>query len=154
MRFRLAACVILAGAVRVLGGPAAGPGAAGDGKLYVGGFPGTIYVLDEAREAVAARIELRSGIPYRMRVSHDRRRFYIMNSNMEDMEVVDVAAARSIDTFRLSDGERRVRVMRSFEAGAIGGCILAEDTADHRELFVYPVLPTRECLERCGAAFF
>jgi spore maturation protein CgeB len=26
-------------------------------------------------------------------------------------------------------------VMRSFEAAAIGGCILAEDTADHRELF-------------------
>jgi spore maturation protein CgeB len=26
-------------------------------------------------------------------------------------------------------------VMRSFEAGAIGGCILAEDTSDHRELF-------------------
>jgi spore maturation protein CgeB len=25
--------------------------------------------------------------------------------------------------------------MRSFEAAAIGGCILAEDTADHRELF-------------------
>jgi hypothetical protein len=26
-------------------------------------------------------------------------------------------------------------VMRSFEAAAIGGCVLAEDTADHRELF-------------------
>src|SRR5262245_9048000 len=26
-------------------------------------------------------------------------------------------------------------VMRSFEAAAIGGCILAEDTADHRQLF-------------------
>jgi spore maturation protein CgeB len=26
-------------------------------------------------------------------------------------------------------------VMRSYEAAAIGGCILAEDTADHRELF-------------------
>jgi spore maturation protein CgeB len=26
-------------------------------------------------------------------------------------------------------------VMRSFEAAAIGGCILAEDTSDHRELF-------------------
>ena len=25
--------------------------------------------------------------------------------------------------------------MRSFEAAAIGGCILAEDTADHQELF-------------------
>jgi spore maturation protein CgeB len=25
--------------------------------------------------------------------------------------------------------------MRSFEAAAIGGCILAEDTADHRDIF-------------------
>lgn len=26
-------------------------------------------------------------------------------------------------------------VMRSFEVGAIGGCVMAEDTADHREIF-------------------
>jgi spore maturation protein CgeB len=30
---------------------------------------------------------------------------------------------------------RDYHVMRSFEAAAIGGCILAEDTPDHRELF-------------------
>src|SRR5262245_34690242 len=32
-------------------------------------------------------------------------------------------------------GNRDGHVMRSFETAAIGGCVLAEDTADHRELF-------------------
>jgi spore maturation protein CgeB len=51
------------------------------------------------------------------------------------------------DTIRLASSSARVslclvrranrdgNVMRSFEAAAIGGCILAEDTPDHRELF-------------------
>src|SRR5262249_2511280 len=30
---------------------------------------------------------------------------------------------------------RDAHVMRSFEAAAIGGCIIAEDTADHRDIF-------------------
>jgi spore maturation protein CgeB len=51
------------------------------------------------------------------------------------------------DTIRLASSTARIslclvrranrdgNVMRSFEAAAIGGCILAEDTTDHRELF-------------------
>jgi spore maturation protein CgeB len=51
------------------------------------------------------------------------------------------------DTIRAASAEARVclcvgrranrdgHAMRSFEAAAIGGCILAEDSADHRELF-------------------
>jgi spore maturation protein CgeB len=51
------------------------------------------------------------------------------------------------DTIRLASASARIslclvrranrdgNVMRSFEAAAIGGCILAEDTPDHRELY-------------------
>jgi hypothetical protein len=59
-----------------------------------------------------------------MRVSHDRRRFYVMNANMEDMEVVDIPGRRSSDTFRLSHDDTRVRVLRSFEADPLDRFLL------------------------------
>ena len=40
--------------------------------------------------------------------------------------------------------------MRSFEAAAIGGCILAEDTADHREIFGPEDYAARYFRERIG----
>jgi len=46
----------------------------------------------------------------------------------------DSAAAR-VCLCLVRRANRDGHVMRSFEAAAIGGCILAEDTADHRELF-------------------
>src|SRR5262245_5749543 len=45
------------------------------------------------------------------------------------------SAAASVCLCLVRRANRDGHVMRSFEAGAIGGCILAEDTADHRELF-------------------
>jgi len=45
------------------------------------------------------------------------------------------SAAAKICLCLVRRANRDGSVMRSFEAAAIGGCILAEDTADHRELF-------------------
>ena len=45
------------------------------------------------------------------------------------------SAAARICLCLVRRANRDGHVMRSFEAAAIGGCILAEDTADHRELF-------------------
>jgi hypothetical protein len=45
------------------------------------------------------------------------------------------SAATRICLCLVRRANRDGHVMRSFEAAAIGGCILAEDTADHRELF-------------------
>ena len=45
------------------------------------------------------------------------------------------SAAARICLCLVRRANRDGHVMRSFEAAAIGGCILAEDTVDHRELF-------------------
>ena len=45
------------------------------------------------------------------------------------------SAAAKICLCLVRRANRDGHTMRSFEAAAIGGCILAEDTADHRELF-------------------
>jgi spore maturation protein CgeB len=45
------------------------------------------------------------------------------------------SAAARICLCLVRRANRDGHVMRSFEAAAIGGCILVEDTADHRELF-------------------
>jgi len=53
-----------------------------------------------------------------------------------DQNVIRSASATArICLCLVRHANRDAHTMRSFEAAAIGGCILAEDTADHRELF-------------------
>jgi hypothetical protein len=49
--------------------------------------------------------------------------------------ICEASATASIILCLVRRANRDGHVMRSFEAAAIGGCILAEDTADHRLLF-------------------
>src|SRR5262245_48037569 len=83
---------------------------AGAGTLYVGTFSKSIAILDEATERVVGTIPTRTGIPRWMVLSPDRKRFYVTNANMEDIEVVDIASRKVIDSFRMSDGDKKVRV--------------------------------------------
>jgi spore maturation protein CgeB len=53
-----------------------------------------------------------------------------------DQETIrSASASAAICLCLVRRANRDGHVMRSFEAAAIGGCILAEDTPDHRELF-------------------
>jgi spore maturation protein CgeB len=53
-----------------------------------------------------------------------------------DQETIRMASAgAAICLCLVRRANRDGHVMRSFEAAAIGGCILAEDTEDHRALF-------------------
>ena len=55
---------------------------------------------------------------------------------MADQDTIrSASAAARVCLCLVRRANRDGHVMRSFEAAAIGGCILAEDTADHRELF-------------------
>jgi spore maturation protein CgeB len=54
-------------------------------------------------------------------------------ANQDTIRAASASAAVCLCLVRR--GNRDGHVMRSFEAAAIGGCILAEDTEDHRELF-------------------
>src|SRR5262249_23583724 len=84
--------------------------AAGNGTLYLGTFSNKIQILDEASEKVVGSIAMKTGIPRGMSISKDRARFYVSNANLEDVEVVDIARREVIDTFRLSEGNKKVRI--------------------------------------------
>lgn len=87
----------------------------GDATLYLGGFPNQIMLIDEASEKVTGAIRTRTGAPRNLFLSQDRTRFYLMTAAMEDMEIADIASRQVIDSFRLSEANKTVRI-RSFAA--------------------------------------
>lgn len=88
---------------------------AGTGTLYLGVFPNKILIIDEATEKVTGEIPVKVGIPRRMALSQDRKRFYMLDSLMEQVEIIDIASRKTIDTFTLSKPPEKVRI-RGFEA--------------------------------------
>jgi hypothetical protein len=84
--------------------------AGGNGTLYIGGWPNKIFVIDEATEKVTGAIDIKSNAPSGMLLSKDRTRFYMADSLRESVEIVDIAARRSIDRFTLSEGRKRTRI--------------------------------------------
>ena len=82
----------------------------GNGTLYIGGYPNLIWIIDEATEKVTGTIQTRSGIPRRMTLSRDLTRFYIIDATAERVEIVDIASRATLDTFTLTQGNKRVRI--------------------------------------------
>lgn len=83
----------------------------GDGLMYIGTYAGDIQIIDEATEKLVGRIELQNGIPRSLVPSQDRSRFYALDATYERIEIVDIAARKSLKTFNLRDGNRRTRVI-------------------------------------------
>lgn len=81
----------------------------GHGKLYVGGRPSLILILDEASGKPVGEIKTRTGTPARLTLSTDRTRIYAISSTLEDMEVIDLASSQVIDNFRLGESGKHVR---------------------------------------------
>lgn len=82
----------------------------GNGTLYIGGYPNVIWIIDEATEKITGTIQVKGGIPRRMGLSRDLKRFYIIDATSEHVEIVDIASRTTIDTFKLSEGTSRVRI--------------------------------------------
>ena len=87
---------------------------AGNGTLIIGTYPDKFHIIDEATEKVVGTIPFKSGIPRRTTLSRDRKRFYTIEAGMEKVEIIDIATRSTIDTFSLSEGNKRVRI-RSIE---------------------------------------
>lgn len=83
---------------------------AGNGTLYIGTYKGEIEIYDEATEKMVGTIKLKTGIPRSLTPSPDRTRFYALNSTFDEIEIVDIASRASIETFKLTQGNKRVRV--------------------------------------------
>ena len=79
----------------------------GNGTLYIGGYPNVIWIIDEATEKVAGTIQTKTGIPRRLTLSRDLKRFYNIDATNEYVEVLDIASRATIDSFRLTEGNKR-----------------------------------------------
>src|SRR5262252_10647052 len=87
---------------------------AGNGTLIIGSYPKQFWIIDEATEKIVGTIPFQSGIPRRTTLSRDGKRFYTIEAGMEKVEILDIASRKTIDTFTLSEGNRKVRI-RSLE---------------------------------------
>jgi spore maturation protein CgeB len=98
--------------------------------LFVGGCDGDRLSLmsDLARAGVS--LALFGGYWDRHEVTRPFAR------GIADQDIIRAASASAgISLCLVRRANRDEHVMRSYEAAAIGGCILAEDTGDHRKLF-------------------
>lgn len=82
----------------------------GNGTLYIGAFPDHFTIIDEATGKVTGTLPYKSGMPRRTVMTRDRKRFYTIEAQMEKVEVLDIAAKTTLDTFTLSEGNRHVRI--------------------------------------------
>lgn len=85
---------------------------AAEGILYVGARPGRLVILDEATFKPVAEVPLPTTAPgpsYFLQLSQDRRRFLSFSTSLEDIEVVDIASRKIVQTIRLSEGNKKVR---------------------------------------------
>lgn len=82
----------------------------GNALLYIGTYNGDIQIFDEATEKLVDSIKLQTGIPRSLILSGDKKRFYVLDSTLEKIEIVDIASRKSIDTFTLSSGPTKVRI--------------------------------------------
>ena len=107
-----------------LGGLAAGAAASvlrgqkltgGNGTLYIGGRPDRIVIFDEATEKAIGEIKIETGAPYRLTISRGPQALLHHQHRVGNVEIADIALAQIIDTFRLSEGNKKVRI-RGFQA--------------------------------------
>ena len=113
-----------------LGAPARAlePVSGGRGTLYMASRPGRVLIVDEATFKITGEIPLprtRPGISYPLQLSEDKKRFYSMTMNMEEIEVVDIASRKVTSTVTLSERIKRMRLGAYDGVGEYDGRVLA-----------------------------
>lgn len=82
----------------------------GDHQLYIGTYDGSIHIIDEATDQKVGGIKLQTGIPRSLTLSQSRSKFYVLDSTLEKIEVVDIPTRTTVSTFTLSEGSKQVRI--------------------------------------------
>jgi DNA-binding beta-propeller fold protein YncE len=86
------------------------PSAGAKGLLYVGAWPHTVIVIDEATENVVDRIDLKTDVPMTLTLSHDRKTLVATTIRHSGIEVIDLATRKVINSFELDHGNTQVRL--------------------------------------------
>jgi DNA-binding beta-propeller fold protein YncE len=79
------------------------------GTLFVGTWPHTIQVVDEASHKVIDHIELQTGVSHSMQISDDRKTIYASTIEKNGIEVIDVATRKVTNSFILDEGGKKMR---------------------------------------------
>jgi len=82
----------------------------GNQLMYIGTYAGTIQIFDEATEKLVGDIKLKTGIPRSLTLSQSRSKFYVLDSTLEKVEIIDIPTRASLSTFTLSEGNKQVRI--------------------------------------------
>lgn len=82
--------------------------------LFMGAYPNSLIVFDEAKGVVVQRIPLETGLPTSLRASSDRKTIYVTTITNGGIEVVDVATRKVTNRFSLNTPNQRYR----FNGGA------------------------------------
>ena len=93
-----------------LSAPSAHAQGGGNGIIYMAAYDQSILVIDENTLEVVDRIETTTGIPISLTLSQNHERIYLRNAEFEEIEIIDVATRKSIDSFTLSRGRSKVRI--------------------------------------------
>lgn len=77
--------------------------------LYLGAYPDSVLVFDEAKGQIVDRIPLTTGLPTSLRLSQDRKKIYVTTNDHSGVEVVDVSTRKVVNHFVLNTATKRYR---------------------------------------------
>jgi hypothetical protein len=89
-------------------------GSAQASTLFMGAYPDSLIIFDEAKGAVVQRITLPTGLPTSLRASSDKKTIYVTTITNSGIEVIDVATRKVTNSFTLNTPTTRYR----FNGGA------------------------------------
>jgi DNA-binding beta-propeller fold protein YncE len=87
----------------------AGPMPSG-GLMYMGTWPHHVLVMDENKQTVVDKIEMKTGVPFGLQLSADRKKLYVTTIEKSGIETVDLSTNKVIDSFVLDEGNRKERL--------------------------------------------
>ena len=77
--------------------------------LFIGAYPNSILVFDEAQGKVVDRIPLSTGLPTSLRLSFDKKKLFVTTNDHSGIEVIDTATRKVINHFVLNTATKRYR---------------------------------------------
>lgn len=72
------------------------------GTLFLGAYPDSVLVFDEAKGQIIDRIHLETGLPTSLRLSFDRKKIYVTTNDHSGIEVIDIATHKVVNHFVLN----------------------------------------------------
>jgi DNA-binding beta-propeller fold protein YncE len=84
--------------------------AAAQGTGFIGTWPHTLQIIDEAQQKVVDKVELATGLPHDLQLSDDRKTLFIATLEQTGFEVFDIATRKVTNTLVLNEGNKKFRL--------------------------------------------